>query len=380
MPGRKRAQQSKRKRHKQGQRIAILSWKGMGDVIELAKALKKRGNEIYLYTQKGNHFNTVTYKDARHFSVAITQQILENKKGTFDVIHIYEWYAGYAGIELRKKYRGRLVYSAHSTEKMRIAEGMDKESEKIFRLERLLAQISDRVIAWDPIVHEKMCKDFLIPEDKVALIYDGFSYKNFKGVSDSGAIKKRYDIGPLDLLILFVGELSGANGPDILIKAIPTLLERYPNLRFVFVGDGNLMWPLRIYAHYSYIEYAVYFLGHKEGKELHELFQASDIVVIPSRKVTTPYQILAAWSSKKPVVATYEGSFGLIEHDNNGIKVHANPDSIRWGIEKIVFDWKYGYFIAKNGWKKIKDTFSWNVVASKVEKVYETLPSYKPVA
>jgi len=379
--GRKRTPQSKRKRPEQRWHIAMLSWKGIGHVIELAKALKQKGNQIHLYTPEGNHSNTVTYKDARNLSDAIAQQILEEyKKGAFDVIHICEWHPCYAGINLRKKYRGRLVYSTHSTEKMRIVGEMDKESEKIYRLERLMAQISDRVIAWNPIAYKKICKDFLIPENKVTLIYDGFGYKDFRGVSDPGAIKKRYDIGPLDPLILFVGELSEANGPDILIKAIPTLLERYPNLHFVFVGDGDLMWSLRIYAHYSYIEYAVRFLGHKEGKELYELFQASDMVVIPSRKVSTPYQILAAWSSEKPVVATYEGSFGLIHHENDGIMVQDNPDSIRWGIEKIVSDWEYGHLIAKNGWRRIRNTFSWSGVAGKVEKVYQSLLENKTVA
>lgn len=376
MVGRRGTQQSKRKGPEQRWHIAMLSWEGMNHVIALAKALRKRGNEIYLYTSKGNHSNTVTYKDARDFSEAMAQQVIEYKKRAFDVIQICEWHPCYAGINLRKKYHGRLVYSTHSIEKMRIVGEMDKESEKIYRLERLMAQISNRIIAWNPIVHKKVCKDFLIPENKVTLIYDGFSYKDFRGVSDPGTIKRRYGIGPLDPLILFVGELSEANGPDILIKAIPTLLERYPNLRFVFVGDGDLMWFLRIYAHYSYIEYAVCFLGHKEGKELHELFQASDMVVIPSRKVSTSYQILAAWSSEKPVVATYEGSFGLINHENDGIMVQDNPDSIRWGIEKIVSDWEYGHLIAKNGWRRIKDTFSWSAVAGKVEKVYETLPGF----
>jgi len=372
----RKIQQSKPKRHKQ--HIAILSWKGVGDVIELAKALRKRGNGVYLYIPQGNHSITPSYKDARDFSDAIAQQIMEgHKKWTFDVIHICEWHAGYAGIELRKKYRGRLVYSSHSTEKMRIKGKMDKESEKIYRLERLVSQISDRIIAWNPIAYEKICKDFLIPKEKITLIYDGFNYKEFKDISDAGAIKMRYNIGPIDPLILFVGELNEKNGPDILIKAIPGLLERYPNLRFVFVGDGDLMWPLRIYAHYYYIEYAVRFLGHREGRELHELFQASDIVIIPSRKMSTPYQILAAWSSKKPVVASYEGSFGLINDQRDGIRIDADPNSIRYGIEKIVSDWKYGHLIAKNGFKRVKDEFSWSVVASKVEKVYKTLPDFE---
>lgn len=376
MAGKRGAQQFKGRGSKSC--IAMLSWKGLGQVIELARALRQRGNQVHIYTSESNHSSTPTYKDARDFSNVIAQQILEYKKGPFDVIHICEWHPCYAAIKLRKKYGGRLVYSTHSIEKGYIKGQVNKESEKIYRLERLVAQISDQIIVWSPIVYEKICKDFLVPEGKVALIYDGFSYKEFKGISDPGAVKKRYNIGPLDPLILFVGELSEANGPDILIKATPTLLERYPNLRFVFVGDGDLMWPLRIYTHYSYIEYAVHFLGHKEGRELQELFQASDVVIIPSRKVSTPYQILAAWSSKKPVVATYEGSFGLINHENDGIEIQANPDSIRWGIEKIVSNWKYGHFIAKNGWKRLKGTFSWGAVARKVEKVYQTLPSYKP--
>jgi glycosyltransferase involved in cell wall biosynthesis len=105
------------------------------------------------------------------------------------------------------------------------------------------------------------------------------------------------------------------------------------------------------------------------------LFQASDIVVIPGRSRGTPYQLLAAWSAKKPVVATYEGSFGLIDHEKNGFQVHDNPNSFIWGIERILYDWDHAHSVANNGWRSIQKDFTWNAVAKKVERLYTTLVS-----
>jgi len=109
---------------------------------------------------------------------------------------------------------------------------------------------------------------------------------------------------------------------DIIIDAIPILLQHHPQLRFIIVGEGELGWNFKIRARYLDFEYAIRFLGHKEGWELHELFQAADIIAIPNREKSTPYQLFAGWSSQKPVVVTKEGSCGLVEHDVNGIQIY----------------------------------------------------------
>ena len=103
---------------------------------------------------------------------------------------------------------------------------------------------------------------------------------------------------------------------------------------------------------------------------LQALFQAADIVVIPNRLPTTPFQLLASWSAKKPVVVTHAGGGGLIKHLENGIQVYDNPNSIVWGVERILFDWDTGNEIAQRGWDEIQSHYTWDVIGQKIEDIY----------
>ena len=167
-------------------------------------------------------------------------------------------------------------------------------------------------------------------------------------------------------------------GPDILVEAIPALLRNNPQLRFLLVGDGELMWPIRIKAHYLLFEHAIRLIGHKEGKELQELFQAADIVVIPNRNSTSPFQVLAAWSAKKPLVVTHAGSSGLIKHLENGIQVYDNPNSIVWGVERILFDWDKGNEIVQKGWEQIQENYTWDAIGQKIGSIYQSESKKNP--
>jgi glycosyltransferase involved in cell wall biosynthesis len=210
-----------------------------------------------------------------------------------------------------------------------------------------------------------------LPAEKISVIPRDFHWEDFQWVNDPGEIKRKYQIGPVDPLVLFVGKLSHDYGTDILAEAIPDLIENHPQLRFLLVGEGELMWPIRIKAHYLLYEHAVRLVGHKEGRDLNELFQAADMVVIPNRKILSPYQVFAAWSAKKPVIATVAGSCNLIRHLENGILVYDNPNSIGWGIERILFDWDRGYEIARNGLREVEQNYTWDAMSQKLAHIYQ---------
>jgi len=239
-------------------------------------------------------------------------------------------------------------------------------------LEKELIKHSDNILFFDQKMRTEIQNRLSLPEEKISILENEFNWQDYQWVKDPGEIKKKYDLWPLDPLVLFVGGLDHNYAPDILADAIPALLKNTPQLRFLFIGDGELMWTLRIKAHYLLFEHAIRLVGHKEGKELQELFQAADIVVVPNRVTTAPYQILAAWSAMKPVVATHAGSCGLIKHEENGIQVYDNPNSIVWGIERILFDWDKGHEIAEKGWAHIMENYAWDAIGQKVESIYQS--------
>ena len=125
---------------------------------------------------------------------------------------------------------------------------------------------------------------------------------------DYGQVKMDIGVGPLDRLLLFVGPLEHAAGVDLLVEALPVMLQRAPQLRIGFVGDGrdaradsqHRAWQLGV-------GHAVAFLGHVEGSRLTRLLRASEALVLPSR-YRVPFDdavVDLARRAGRPVVTTH---------------------------------------------------------------------------
>jgi glycosyltransferase involved in cell wall biosynthesis len=197
-----------------------------------------------------------------------------------------------------------------------------------------------------------------------------FPLEPFRGQIDAGAIKERFTIGPTDPTILFVGDLDERHGPDVLMKSVPAILKNHPQARFVFVGDGTLLWPIRVIARYLLLEQVVRIVGHLEGQPLCELIQAADIVMVPSREPTEWWQVQAAWAARRPVVATHVMANGLkLKHEHNAVLVYPHESSCVWGVERLLFDWNLGRAIASQGHQQLQEQFGWNGAAEQIEEL-----------
>jgi glycosyltransferase involved in cell wall biosynthesis len=209
----------------------------------------------------------------------------------------------------------------------------------------------------------------LVPEcaGRIGLVPEVFPAESFALDLDPGAIKARYQVGPVDPTILYVGDMDERHGPDILMKSVPAVLKNHKQARFIFVGDGDLFWPLRVQARYLLLEHAVRLAGNVQGQELHELIRAADIIAVPSRENTEWWQLQASWAAERPVVASHEIAGGLLEHEQDCVRIYPNPGSCVWGIERVLYDAELGRAIGRKGRAKLDERFGWGNVAAHVE-------------
>lgn len=180
-----------------------------------------------------------------------------------------------------------------------------------------------------------------------------FPYPEFASDLDPAVVKARYQVGPIDPMIVFVGDLDDRHGPDVLIRAMPAILKNHPQSRLIIVGDGQLLWPLRVMSRYMLLDYAIRIVGHVGGRDVRELIAAADVVAIPSRVCTEDWQILAGWSARRPVVATHAVAGKLCLHEEDSVLVYGNPASCVWGIERVLYDPDFGRRIGQNGYQRV---------------------------
>ncbi|MCX7806564.1 MAG: glycosyltransferase family 4 protein, partial [Planctomycetota bacterium] len=210
-----------------------------------------------------------------------------------------------------------------------------------------------------------------VPDWKVKVIYNGVNYHRFDGWIDPWPVKRNYGIGMFDPVVLFVGRMSTQKGPDLLVEAIPGLLRHHPHAKFVFVGDGDMRWPVEHRARQLGVAHATRFLGARGGEDLVNLYKACDIVCVPSRNEPFGIVILEAWSAGKPVAATVHGGPSeFVWHEVNGLKIYAHPHSIGWGVGNMLRDLEWARWMGRNGRIAVERAFSWDTIAEQTERVY----------
>jgi len=114
-----------------------------------------------------------------------------------------------------------------------------------------------------------------------------------------------------DRAVLFVGRLSAPKGIYDLFDAIPRVIERHPEARFVLVGvaESDAMEPvIRTEVERRGIAAHITFLGSLEGDEKAAAFVTSQMIVVPSWTEGFPLVIPEAMAAGLPVIATAVGS------------------------------------------------------------------------
>jgi glycosyltransferase involved in cell wall biosynthesis len=159
---------------------------------------------------------------------------------------------------------------------------------------------------------------------------------------------------------------------DILIDAIPHVLNHVPTAMFVFVGDGEMRWDLEKATKTRGLEHNTRWLGNVPRQRLRRLIKSCDAVCVPSRNEPFGIVILEAWSAHKPVVATVIGGPGeIVTHDRTGFSINPNPDSVAWGIGHIFVNFAHAHKMGENGRREAEKRFSWDIIAKQTVGAYE---------
>ncbi len=138
------------------------------------------------------------------------------------------------------------------------------------------------------------------------------------------ALREGLDIGPLDYVLLFVGQDASAGGLDRVIRALARVREEQPsvNARLMVVGHSAPRQIRQLARKLDTLE-AIEFLGARD--DLPDLMLVADVLVHPARRETDVILPLEALVTGLPVVVS-EGC-GCAQHirDSRGGIILPSP-------------------------------------------------------
>ena len=232
------------------------------DILEVA-GVEKPVNQLCRHWQAGTGCTIYDRRPQMCRSFVWHFYQTEDYIGHFDVVHAHDWLASNAMVWIKQgRPDHRAVLTMHSTEYGRSGNAFWLgPSERIRDHERHGTYCADRVIAVSHALKGELMWLYNLPDWKCWAIYNGVPVHKFDGFLDPGAVKRKYDIGPLDPTVLFGGRLCLQKAPDLLLEAVPGLLRHYPRAKFVFAGDGHMRGVLENRACQLGVSHATRFLG-----------------------------------------------------------------------------------------------------------------------
>ena len=292
----------------------------------------------------------------------------------FDVVHGHDWLVAVAGDHLARRFRCPLAVTIHATEYGRHQGWVDKHPQShIHGVERWMANRADRVITCSAYMREHVADIYGLEEDRVTVIPNGIDPSDLVTVEDLDALRARF-AAPDERLVLLVGRLVYEKGFQLALEALPGLIERVGNVRFLVAGSGTHEDELREQATELGLDPHGTFLGWIGDDMLHSLYRIADLTVVPS--IYEPFGLVAleAMASGCPcLVADTGGLREVVPNDEVGLRFRSrDPDSLGRMAERLLTDGELRDRLIAEASEHVL-TFDWADVAEQASKVYAEL-------
>jgi glycosyltransferase involved in cell wall biosynthesis len=301
--------------------------------------------------------------------------LVNSLDGKVDVFHAHDWLVANAGIGLKHVFRKPLLATMHSTEIGR-RNGIHFDYERmIHETEAWLTYEAWRVICCSDYMVSHVRWAFGLPADKLVMVPNGVDPEAYAkiGNDDLSRFRGKFAL-PEEKIILFVGRLVHEKGVHVLVNAVPKVSEKV-NAKFIIVGNGYMKEQLSNIVKNMGFAHKVMFTGFVDDETLKKLQKCADVSVVPS--LFEPFGIVAleAMAAKSPVVVSDTGGLSeIVEHDVTGVKVYAdNPESLAWGITKVLTDDSYANWLRNNAYKRIQEKYDWNKIAQQTKTIYNNV-------
>jgi len=310
-----------------------------------------------------------------------------------DVVHCHTWYAQFAGIVAKLCYGIPLVITTHSLEPLRPwkREQLGRGYEASSWVEKTAIEMADAIVAVSEETKVDVLKYFNVDEDKVKVIYNGINLQQYV-VTHKTSTLEEYGIDQSKPFVLFVGRITRQKGIIHLVNAIKYI---DPDTQIVLCAGAPDTPEIGKEMEDSVNEVkktrdnVIWIDVMLDKPAVIQLYSHADVFCCPS--IYEPFGIIniEAMACETPVVASAVGGIKeVVVHGETGILVPLeqqeeapfeakNPDKfsrdLADGINSITRDSSLSLTMAKNGRKRVEESFDWVAIAKQMEALYKSL-------
>jgi glycosyltransferase involved in cell wall biosynthesis len=239
-------------------------------------------------------------------------------------------------------------------------------------LERIHAMmINSPVTTRLVVVAERVREDALtegVHAQRIIKIANGISISKVDP-SEILRVRNELSVSGNDIFLLSVGRLRYQKGQDILLQALPQVLEKFPNVLLLIAGEGILRQELQAEAIRLNVSERVKFLGVRDDVPV--LMSLADLFLFPSRFEGMPNALLEAMGYGLPVIATaVQGVDEIVRDSENGLIIPLDdPEKVSEAILRLLNDPEERQRLGKAAHETIENEYTFDGMCSQYEKL-----------
>jgi len=175
--------------------------------------------------------------------------------------------------------------------------------------------------------------------------------------------------------IISVSNLKKTKGIDLNIRALAALANRFPNIQYDIIGDGEERPSLERLAAELGLSGRVFFRGKLPHAEVLRQMASADIFCLPSWQEGFGAVYIEAMSQGIPAIGVQgEGISDVIVSGQNGLLVRPLcVEDITQALASLLGDPAYARTLGENGRRTVQDGLTWADNARKTAELYQRL-------
>lgn len=317
-------------------------------------------------------FAKSTPMQAVGLSTAMAQIMVQERPQVVQLATVGE---GYMGLWLRRWLNLPFVIYAHGNEIL----GVMQDS---WPKPRLALQQADRVLAVSQFTADLVQKVGVAP-DHIEVVHPGCAVDTLRPLSPKPELQQKL-LGSRsrDHVILTVGNLVARKGHDMVLRALPHLLQHLSEVTYLIVGDGPYRAQLEALTTTLGLQDHVIFAGQVPDEDLPDIYALSTVFIMPSREQTAVCDVegfglvfLEANACGKPVIGGRSGGIpDAIVDGVTGLLVNPNdPEDIAQALARLLNNPDFAIRLGQQGRSRVVHHFNWETVGNRVQTILNSV-------
>jgi len=234
-------------------------------------------------------------------------------------------------------------------------------------LQKKQYKIHKKVIAVSEATKSSLISNYKLNQKDINVIPIGVDTEKFNPNNKSSEIREKNG----DLILLNAGPMIYRKRVPVLLKAMPKVIKRFPDVKLILLGDGLLLKKYQNYAKKLKIDKNLVWKGFVNNPEIY--YATSNIFVFPSEKEGCPQVMLEAMASKCPVIcANIPPMSDMVEDGGLTFRLDDSNDLARKIIDLLANQEKR-LLLGKNAINIIKNKYRWSIITKQLIEYIKSL-------